>query len=104
MRAYSSTLTILHLLWPGSQLGEPAGEPVYRRSLRVGPFSTRILPWGGPGFDEEYQPARPYARSTLPIGYFAFGGKCELTPTTTASGMAARLMHSLVSRRTSTRL
>src|SRR5262245_4858982 len=55
MRAYSSTLTILHRLWPGSPLGKPAGEPLYRRSLRVGPFSTRILVRGGPGLDEEYQ-------------------------------------------------
>src|SRR5262249_12028465 len=55
MRAYSSTLTILHLLWPGSPRGEPVGEPAYRRSLRVGPFSTRILAGGGPGLDEEYQ-------------------------------------------------
>src|SRR5262249_54325832 len=39
MRAYWSTVTILHLLAAG-HLG---GEPVYRRLLEVGPFSTSIF-------------------------------------------------------------
>src|SRR5262249_55817355 len=50
MRAYWSTVTILHLLATG-HLG---GEPVYRRLLEVGPFSASILSWGGPGLDEHY--------------------------------------------------
>src|ERR1700681_2369622 len=55
MRAYSSMVTIPHLLAAGT-LG---GVPVYRRCLRVGPFSTSISSSRGTVFDEHYHKALP---------------------------------------------
>src|SRR5579871_1728807 len=70
IRAYSSTRTILHLL----EAEHLCGVPAYRRSLRVGPFSTRILGWGWVRFRQGLPMREPSFRYYVRAGELKAAG------------------------------